>query len=81
MIIRSYLRTVALAIVLVLAAVTARPASADTRVEADIFGDSLSDSGNVYGLSDEVAGFLAAHPQGAPDRAAAVVRGVCYRIR
>lgn len=51
MIYQSYLRAIAMAFVLVLAALALRPAAADTRTEAFIFGDSLSDSGNFHRLN------------------------------
>jgi phospholipase/lecithinase/hemolysin len=54
MTIRSYLKSVALAIVLVLAAIAVRPAAADTRTEAFVFGDSLSDNGNFCALTRNV---------------------------
>jgi len=51
---RSYLKAVALAVVLLPAAIAVRPAAADTRTEAFVFGDSLSDSGNFYALNGGV---------------------------
>jgi phospholipase/lecithinase/hemolysin len=48
MIIQYYVKAVALALVIVIAALAARPAEADPSTEIVVFGDSLSDSGRFF---------------------------------
>jgi outer membrane lipase/esterase len=62
MTIQYYLKGVALALIIVIAAIAARPAQADPVTEIVVFGDSLSDSGRFYAATAANTGGAFAYP-------------------
>ena len=62
MTIQYYLKGVALALIIVIAAIAARPAQADPATEIVVFGDSLSDSGRFLAETYANTGGAIAYP-------------------